>query len=263
MLGNLSCLHFKGFFDALLTFSAAIFVNSPFYHCNCRALGFYIVTSKFPKMLDEDSISRIRGSCNDCDLGERWKLWPQKSNRRFWFFFGLIFVTHQGFCDYFDGGGGGGVCRWLGDENLDRKNWTNVFNFFGRDFRHPISHINSFENLFSIFSVAIFITQFPPIAIAGPSNSWYCVFIYQFWELNIFKNVWRRLNIANLRVLQLWWGGGMTKIAAQKNQRLRSWPDFLWRLPTFSRTGWRSRSASFEAIKPLSLSSAPAFSKSC
>ncbi len=34
-----------------------------------------------------------------------------------------------------------------GDENHGRKNQTNVFDFFGRDFRHPIFPINSLENL--------------------------------------------------------------------------------------------------------------------
>ncbi len=44
---------------------------------------------------------------------------------------------------------------------------------------------------------------------------------------------------------------------SQKNRRLRSRSTFLWRLPTFSRTGWQSRLASFDAIKPLGLSSTP------
>ncbi len=35
----------------------------------------------------------------------------------------------------------GGVCGWLSDENHSRKNQTDVFDYFGRDFRHPISPI--------------------------------------------------------------------------------------------------------------------------
>ncbi len=45
----------------------------------------------------------------------------------------------------------------------------------------------------------------------------------------------------------------------QKNWRLRSRPAFLWHLPTFSRTGWRSRSASFDMIQSFGLSSTPGF----
>ncbi len=54
-------------------------------------------------------------------------------------------------------------------------------------------------------------------------------------------------------------GGGerMTKIVAEKNRRLRTRSAFLWCLQPFSRTGWRSQSASFNVIKPLGLSSTP------
>ncbi len=45
-----------------------------------------------------------------------------------------------------------------------------------------------------------------PITIAGPSNSQYCIFVKHFWKFLILKNVGRRSNIANSRVLQLWWG---------------------------------------------------------
>ncbi len=64
------------------------------------------------------------------------------------------------------------------------------------------------ELTFSIFFAAIFVIQFPPIAIAGPSNSRYCVFVQHFWEFKIFKNVWRRRNIVNSRILWLWLVGG-------------------------------------------------------
>ncbi len=73
----------------------------------------------------------------------------------------------------------GGLCGWLSDEN---RGWK-------------------IENVSSIFSSTIL--------IAGPSNSWHCVFVQHFWESKIFKNVWRRRNIANSRVLRLWWGGGV------------------------------------------------------
>ncbi len=88
--------HFKCFFNILPTFSilsAAIFI-SPLSHRNRGTLEFDIAMSKFPKMFDEDSISQIRGSCDDCD-----------------------------------GGGGGRV-----DENCGQKNQTDVFNFFGAIF---------------------------------------------------------------------------------------------------------------------------------
>ncbi len=101
--------------------------------------------------------------------------------------------------------GGGECCGWLGDENHDRKNRTDVFNFFCRDFRHRISPINSFENfkfskmldedtisrirgscdcdgenwvtkitakkmknVSSIFSAAIFVTQLLPSQLLDP-----------------------------------------------------------------------------------------------
>ncbi len=51
-------------------FSVAIFFTSPSHH-NHGTLQFEIAMSKFPKMFDEGSISRIQGPCNDCDWGER------------------------------------------------------------------------------------------------------------------------------------------------------------------------------------------------
>ncbi len=81
-------------------------------------------------------------------------------------------------------------------------------------------------------------------------------------KLKIFLNVWRIRNIANSRVLRLWWGGGVVvgdENYSWKYQRLRSWPVFLWRLLTFSQTEWRSRSVSFDMIKLLGLSSTSGF----
>ncbi len=69
----------------------------------------------------------------------------QKNQINVFDFFGTIFVTHRGF--YTDCDGGGGVCGWLGDENRDRKNRTVILDFFNHDFCHPISSINTFENL--------------------------------------------------------------------------------------------------------------------
>ncbi len=51
----------------------------------------------------------------------------------------------------------------------------------------------------------------------------------------------------------------VTKIETKKNLRLQSHPAFLWHLQTFSRTRWWSRSASFNVIKPLGLSSTLGF----
>ncbi len=79
--------------------------------------GPAIEMGKFSKMLDKDTISRIRGSC-DCAGGK------------------------------------------LVDKNRSWKNQKRQFDFFGRDFCHPIS----------------------PIAIAGPSNLQYCIFVTHFWE---------------------------------------------------------------------------------
>ncbi len=157
-----------------------------------------------------------------------------------------------------------------GAKYCDRKNQTDVFDFLA----------------------AIFITQFPPlhIAISGPSNSQYC---FHQTFLRIFKNVWQRYNIENLRVLRLWGGGVGNENRGRKNQnirrnvekkhfsarsatdrpakheaqgsipvscfwspsRLQSRPTFLWDLPAFSQTGRGSQSASFDMAKPLGLSS--------
>ncbi len=94
-----------------------------------------------------------------------WKSRPKKSNRHFDFFGGII-ITHRR--SYDDCDWGRGVCGWLGDKNCDRKNHT-IFDFFGCDFRHPIS----------------------------PHQ--------QFWEFKILKTVWQRRNITNSRVLRLRW----------------------------------------------------------
>ncbi len=83
--------------------------------------------------------------------------------------------------------------------------------------------------MFSIFSVAVFLTQFPHIAIAGSSNLRYCVFVQHFWEfihrnrstlefaiLCLHQTVLRILNFQNC-----WWRGGEMgdENHGQKNQK--------------------------------------------
>ncbi len=102
---------------------------------------------------------------------------------------------------------------WLGggDENRSWKNQTNVFYYFGSIFCHPSSVLwwlrfggrmwlgdknDNQKNrayVFDIFLAMIFVTQFPP------------PFHQQFWEFKIIKTVWRRLKIANSRVVRFLW----------------------------------------------------------
>ncbi len=64
---------------------------------------------------------------------------------------------------------GWGVCGWLDDENCDqKKNRTDVINFFAHDFRSTISPINSFENLFSIFWLRFSSSSFSPSQSQDP-----------------------------------------------------------------------------------------------
>ncbi len=88
----------------------------------------------------------------------------------------------------------------LGDENRSWKNQKHRFDFFGHDFRHPTTHT----------------LPLPFAIIAGPSNSQYCVFVKQFREFKILKNVWQRWNIVNSRVLRLQWEWGVMKIVVEK-----------------------------------------------
>ncbi len=157
---------------------------------------------KFSKLLDDDTILRIWGSC-DCDggkLGEKNRGWKKKSGTSVQFF----------------------------------QPWFLSPNFLHRNCRALKFAILCLSPTFlKICFQLIFVIQSPPpITIAGPSNLW-------------------------LRMGRGLGGEWMTKIATKKNQRLRIWPTFLWHLPTFSWTVWQSRSASFDVIRPLCLSSTP------
>ncbi len=134
--------------------------------------------------------------------------------------------------------GGRNVC--LGDKNHERKkknsNWC--FQFFQPWFSSTNFTINSFENL-------KFSKLFDEDAISRIRGSWDCdggnwgtkiaaekignvIFGYDF------RHLISPIAIAgpsNSIVMREEW---MTKIAAKKNRRLRSWLAFLWRLPTFS-----------------------------
>ncbi len=80
------------------------FENLKFSNCLTKTQyrkfeGPAIVMGKFPKMFDKDSISRIRGSSEDCN--------------------------------------GGGVCWWLCNENCSQKNRTDILVFFRPRFLSP------------------------------------------------------------------------------------------------------------------------------
>ncbi len=157
---------------------------------------------------------------------EYWKLRLKKSNRCFRFFrawFSSPSFLHQQFWEFkilknvqrrHNIANSRILQLWwgkLGDENRGWKNRKRQFNFFGRDFHHPIfphrsrrtielvSLSNTFENLFSIFSAMVFVIQFAPIAVAGPSNS------------------------------RLWWEGvWITKIAAKKKSKITKAAGFFF-----------------------------------
>ncbi len=83
----------------------------------------------------------------ECVGGCMTKIALKKSNR-FFQFFGATFITHQGSCNDCDGGGGwkefvGGWVTKIATEKIE----LTFSIFFGCDFRHPISSINSFKNL--------------------------------------------------------------------------------------------------------------------
>ncbi len=84
-----------------------------------------------------------------------------------------------------------GVCGWLGDENCDRKNRTDVFDFFGRDFRHLISPINSFENLkFSKMMDKYTISQIRGSCDCNPQSQSHDPRIHDIvFSSNIFENL--------------------------------------------------------------------------
>ncbi len=91
------------------------------------------------------------------------------------------------------------------------------YDFFGCDFRHPVSPINSFENL-------KFSKLFDKDAISQIRGSCDC-------DGEILKSVRRRYNIMNSRVLCLRWGGG---IGRQKSWLKRSKTSVRFFPPRFS-----------------------------
>ncbi len=111
------------------------------------------IENKFSKTLDEDTISRIRASC-DCDRGN-WetKIASKKIKRTFSIFSAAIFVTQF---------------------PPSRSQDPQIHNI--------VSSSNIFENL--------------PIAIAGPSNLRYCVFVsienFKFSKLLMGEIGWRK-----------------------------------------------------------------------
>ncbi len=99
-----------------------------------------------------------------------------------------------------------------------KKSRTSV-RFFQPRFSSPISPIaiagpsntqycvfvQHFWQFFFHFFSSDFRCPISLIAIAGPWNLQYCFFVQHFWEFKIFKNEWQRCNIANSRDLRLWW----------------------------------------------------------
>ncbi len=118
-----------------------IIIAGPSNSRYCVFEGPGIVMSKFPKMFEEDSISRIRGSWDDCDRG-----------------------------------GEGGWVTKIAAEKI--------------------------EPMFFIFSSTIYVTQFPP---SQSQDTRICnimsLMVPRLWWVNS-QNVWRRLNMANSRILR-------------------------------------------------------------
>ncbi len=250
-------------------------------HHNHRILEFDTAMSKFLKMFYEDSISQIRGSCDACDEEGGDKNCDQKNQTDISYFFGSIFITHRGSCDDCDWGWGGGKERvggcvmkiatkkikptfsifwlWFSSPSfLDQQFWEfKILKNVGR--RHNIANLRilqlrwgklgvencvwKIKNVSLIFSAAIFVAQFST-SQSQDSQIRYIVSSSNIFENLKFSKMFVRDTISRIRgSCDCDWRGWMTKIAAEKNQRLRSWlVAFLWCLLPFSRTGWRSRS---------------------
>ncbi len=153
------------------------------------------------------------------------KIAAKKNQTDVFVFFGAIFVNHRGSCDDCNGEvrwGGGSMCVVGWQKSRTKK--LNRFRFFRPWF----------------------------LSLNFPHQ--------QFWEFKILK-LFDEDAISQIRGSCNCDGkGGVDdKNCGQKNQRIRSRPAFLWRLQTFSRTGWWSRSASFDTIKPFGLLSTPGF----
>ncbi len=92
--------------------------------------------------INSNNISRIRGSCNDCDGGGVvMKIAAKKIKPTFSIFSAQFISPIEG--PAMIAFRGGGVCGWLGDENHNRRNQTDVFDFFDMIF---ITHRGSCDD---------------------------------------------------------------------------------------------------------------------
>ncbi len=142
--------------------------------------------SKFPKKLDEDSISRIRVSGDDCNCegGGGSENCSQKYQIDIFDFFGVIFITHRRSFDDCDWGGQC-VGGWVAKIATEKMKLTSQI--FSAQFSSPIvgplmivmwggeeevcggwvTKITTerIELTFLIFSIGIFVTQFSPSTV--------------------------------------------------------------------------------------------------
>ncbi len=129
-------------------------------HHNCGTLKFDIAMSKLTEMINEDLISRIWGSCDDCDgWGGETKIRGEKVKPTVLIFSVQFSSPMEGPAMIVMGGGGGSVWvvgwrksrlkksnqrfwffwLWFSSPNLPHQQfWEFVFDFFGRDFLHPV-----------------------------------------------------------------------------------------------------------------------------
>ncbi len=111
----------------------------PHSHCNRGTLEFDILMSKFPKMFDENSVSRLRW--------EGWKSQPKKIKPTMFLIFSVLSLspiegpTMIAMVSWEREGGCGWVIK-IAIKKLNRR-----FRFFRLWFSSSISPINSFENL--------------------------------------------------------------------------------------------------------------------
>ncbi len=94
-------------------------------------------------MFDKDSISRIRGSCDECKEGDENQ--GLKNQTDVFDFFGAIFITYQESCDDCDGGGGKCISNWV--TKIATKKSNRRFQFFRPWFLWPNFPHQQFENL--------------------------------------------------------------------------------------------------------------------
>ncbi len=138
----MSCPHLNCFFQCpaeVFNFLRPRFLLPIPSHRNHGTLKFDIVMSKFQKMFDEDSILQIRGSSEDCDWGGGlMKIVAEKIKPTFSIFLARFSSPIEGPARIAIGGGEcvGGLVMKIVTEKIKP---------------------------FSIFSLVIFVTQFPPI----------------------------------------------------------------------------------------------------